>query len=362
MVRVAHYVERWLELSAGFVASQVGRSRHDSVVISRDGWLHLDAFPVEPRHSLHRIRDRLPARLKATALHAQLDYWLRRERIDLVHVHFGYAANDIVRHAGRGRPFVLSLHGHDVTGLLRDQPHHYDRVVGAVDAVIVPSGFLADRATSAGFPVEAVHVIPSGVDLSYFTPSPLPDGAPMVAFVGRLVEKKGLDVLLKAWPAVRAAIPDARLVVLGAGELARLLDGADGSITHLAPEPSRRHHQVRELIRSSTVVATPSRTAVTGDSESLLLVNLEAGASGRPVVTTRHGGIPEFVTDDGSGLVVEEGDADQLAGALVRVLADRDLAARLGAGGVEQAARWDASHCAHLVDHLYDDVLARRFR
>jgi glycosyltransferase involved in cell wall biosynthesis len=246
--------------------------------------------------------------------------------------------------------------------LLNEQPAYYDGVPDAVDAVVVPSRFLAAAAERAGFDAAVLHVIASGVDTSFFTPSPLPDGPPTVAFVGRLVEKKGLDVLLAAWPAVRAEVPDAELLILGSGEQRHLLRGADESVTHLTPEPGRRHEQVREVMSQARLVVSPSRTAANGDSESLLLVNLEAGACARPVVSTRHGGIPEYVEDGRTGLLVTEGDSDELAEAIVRVLRDRDLAARLGAAGVAHAARWDVAACAARVDDLYDSLLARRAR
>lgn len=358
-MKVAHYLERWLELSAGFVAAQVAHSRHDGVVISRDGWLNRGAFPVPHGYSLHQVRDRAPQRLKYAALRAQLQPLLLARGIDLVHVHFGYAAKDVID-ATRNRPFVLSLHGQDITGLVNEQPDYYAGVPDAVDAVIVPSHFLATAAEKAGFAPEKVHVLPSGIDTSFFTPTPPPDGPPTVAFVGRLVEKKGLDVLLAAWPSVRAEIADVRLVVLGDGELAHLLAGGDGSITHVQPSALRRHEQVRDVMRDSHLVVSPSRTARTGDSESLLLVNLEAGASARPVVSTKHGGIPEYVEDGTNGLLVSEGDAEELAAAIVRVLRDGELAARLANNGAEQAARWDVRGCAARVDDLYEAVLARR--
>jgi glycosyltransferase involved in cell wall biosynthesis len=360
MPTVAHYVERWLELSAGFVAAQVARSRHRSVVITRDGWEHLDAFPAHPRFSLHHLRNPAPERWKSAVLRGQLTPLLAVRRVRLVHVHFGYAANDVVGLTGPRRPYVLSLHGHDVTGLPAAQPHHYDRVTPAVDAVIVPSRFLAERAERAGFHPALIRVIPSGVDTSFFTPSPLPDGPPVIAFVGRLVEKKGLDVLLAAWPRICAQAVDARLVVLGDGPLAHLMSSTDRSVTHLLPEPDRRHEQVRDLIRSAAVVVTPSRTAPSGDSESLLLVNLEAAASGRPVVSTRHGGIPEYVDADRTGLLVAENSSADLADAVLRVLEDRDLAGRLATSAVDHAAQWDVARCAARVDDLYDELLARR--
>jgi glycosyltransferase involved in cell wall biosynthesis len=357
-LRVAHYLERWLELSAGFVAAQVNRSRHSPLVVSRDGWVNRDTFPVRHGVALNAVRDRAPERWKYAALRLQLQPTLALRRVDLIHVHFGYAAKDVldvVRH----RPYVLSLHGHDVTGLLTDQPGFYAGVPREVDAVIVPSRFLATYAAKAGFAEDLIRVLPSGVDTAFFTPTPLPDGPPSVAFVGRLVAKKGVDVLLQAWPHVHAAVPSAKLHILGEGPMEHLAESADETVVWHRPDPSRRHEQVRELIAQSSLVVTPSRTGPDGDSESLLLVNLEAGASGRPVVSTQHGGIPEFVKDGHSGLLVPEGDADALAAAIIRVLQDPSLAQRLATGGTEQAKRWDVNACAARMDDLYDELLAR---
>lgn len=360
MPTVAHYLERWLELSAGFVAAQIARSRHDSVVISRDRWTCLDAFPFEPRHSLHQLRDRTPERWKANVLRLQLRRLIRTTDADLVHVHFGYPASDVLSVVGPRHPYVLSLHGHDVTGLIAGQPDRYVEVAPAVDRVIVPSQFLATKAAAAGFDPDCITVIPSGVDTAFFTPTPLPDASPVVGFVGRLVEKKGLDILIAAWPHIVAEVADASLVVLGDGPLAALLTDAPPSVRHVIPQPAARHEQVRDVIRSATVVVTPSRTAADGDSESLLLVNLEAGASGRPVVSTQHGGIPEYVENDHTGLLVPENDPQALADAVVRLLRDRATAERLATNAVARVAQWDIARCAARVDDCYDELLARR--
>ncbi|MDP1793572.1 MAG: glycosyltransferase, partial [Acidimicrobiales bacterium] len=109
----------------------------------------------------------------------------------------------------------------------------------------------------------------------------------------------------------------------------------------------------------ATVVASPSQTAANGDAESLLLVNLEAQASGRAVVTTQHGGIPEFVAANASALLVPERDPAALADALARVLRDRELATRLGSGGPLVAGEFDIAAMAARVDDLYDEVLER---
>ena len=135
-------------------------------------------------------------------------------------------------------------------------------------------------------------MIPSGVDTTFFAPTPVPMD-PRVGFVGRLVDKKGIDMLMQAWPLVRAADPDATLRVLGEGPLARIVHGP--GVELLAPDASAARRASARVIASSSVIATPSHTATDGDAESLLLVNLKRRRAAAPVVTTDHGGIPEFV-------------------------------------------------------------------
>ena len=110
-------------------------------------------------------------------------------------------------------------------------------------------------------------------------------------------------------------------------------------------------------MRRARLVVTPSRTAADGDVETLLLVNLEAQASGRPVVTTRHGGIPEFVEEGRTALLVPEGDADELANATIEVLTDEGLAKRLGEAGPGWARRFDVDTCAAQGDDLYESLI-----
>ena len=362
MTTVLHYVEHWLDLSAGFVHEHVSRSAHRGLVVSHNRVENRDTFPHRPLVSLHPLASRVPARRWPRDRTRVLGLLASLYRIDVVHVHFGYVVGDVLDLVRRRElPLVLSLHGSDATALPAAQPGHYAEAVDLAAAVVVPSRFLADVAHGLGFPADRLHVIPAGIDTTFFTPAPLPDAA-TVTFVGRLVEKKGLDVLLRAWPGVVEAEPGARLTVVGAGPLADQIPAGDPSIVHLRPQPERRGEQVREAIRAARVVVTPSRTAASGDAESLLLVNLEAQASGRPVVTTRHGGIPEFVVADDSALVVPENDAPALTAALVRVLTDDTFAARLSAAGPTVAAGFDVADCARRVDSVYDALVARPSR
>lgn len=357
MTTVLHTMQRYLPLSEQFVHTLITRSRHRGVVISRDAIENRDAFPHAKVHSLARItRHQPPTLTERRALTAAYALAVLRYRASIVHHHHGYRLSDVIGVVRRmKRRLVVSVHGQDVTAFAGEWPGEF-RNLPEADAVVVPSRFLIPAVERLGVASERIRVLPSGVDTRIFTPTPLPHD-PVALFVGRFVEKKGLDVLLKAWPDVRRAVPAARLVLLGYGPLEPLVRTGVAGVELLPADPARRGAQVRDAIRGSRVVVTPSRTAADGDVETLLLVNLEAQASGRPVVSTLHGGIPEFVEDGRSALLVPENDPDALAGALVRVLSDDDLAGRMAAAGPEVAAQFEWGACVRAVDDLYDSLL-----
>lgn len=358
-----HSMQRWLPLSEQFVHALVSGTAHPGVVVSRFPLEHTDAFPFAPVHSLDRLvrlarlqRPGAERRLVTAGLLALA----ARHRVGLVHHHHGYRMRDpeglVLR---RHLPFVVSLHGEDVTTYLPANAAHYAGVYERISAVIVPSQFLVGPTIALGVDADRVHVIPAGVDTSFFAPTPLTDvDPPEVVFVGRFVEKKGLDVLLAAWPRVRKRVPEAVLRLVGFGPLEDLVRGGGSGVVVEPARSERRAEQVRDAIRRARVVVTPSRTAGDGDAETLLLVNLEAQASGRPLVTTRHGGIPEFVSEGETAILVDENDAAGLADAIIAVLVDHSLATSMAAAGPTWAAHFDVKACHARVDALYDRLLA----
>lgn len=355
---VLHFVSDWLPASEVFVYDLVRTVQHPGVVVAATSLQNADRFRVPCLHHLglldRYVRPRvLRAPVRAVALRAVA----ARHRVGIVHAHHGYRADllvDLVRH--RRVPLVLSVHGHDLTGYLEKEPDAYRRVTAVASAVVVPSRFLAGFAADAGFDPSIVRVIPSGVDTGFFAPSPMPDGDPVVLFVGRFVAKKGLDTLAEAWPAVQAAVPQARLRVMGFGPLEPLARSIEGRVT-VEVAPDKR--AVRDAMRGCTVVVSPSHRAPDDAYETLLMVNVEAQASGRPVVTTDHGGIPEYVREGETALVVPEAAPDALAEALVRVVTDRGLATRLGSSGPGAVTGLDLRRTAGQVDALYEELLRR---
>lgn len=351
MVRVLHFHHAWLPASEPFVWDLIRHLPGPCWVLSDKRPENLDRFPVERIAALEGRLRWFPERHRQRMLTAGIIAHCLRHRIGLVHAHHGY---EVVRVAGAcrrlGLPLVVSLHGQDVFGWVEEHPDAYEGVLDQAAAVIVPSQFLVGRAVELGAGPDRVSVIGSGVDTRFFTPSPVPERREAL-FVGRFVDKKGLDVLAAAWPSVVAAVPDATLRVLGFGPLEGVARRA-GATVEVAPTRTG----VRDAMRSARVVVSPSRTAVGDVADTLLMVNVEAQASGRPVVTTDHGGIPEYVADGETALVVPENDPEALAAALIRVLRDDDLANRLGAAGPACVAPQDARVVAQRVGALYAHV------
>lgn len=182
--------------------------------------------------------------------------------------------------------------------------------------------------------------------------APAADGD--VLYVGRLDERKGLEVLLRAFATVRAAHPRVRLAVVGRGErrarleaLARELGVADA--VRFAGWVD--HREIDAYYRGCAVFVLPSIFTDEGGYEPFSNVVLEAMAWGRPVISTTANGASFDVIQDGvNGLVVPERDPAALARALGRLLDDRDAAETMGRRARET-----------IRDHFNVDLMARRF-
>jgi len=294
-----------------------------------------------------------------------------RIRPALIHAHFGPDAMFAAATARRHRlPLVVSIHGYEVTQ--HDHAHtgpggrlwlrRRTAVFEQAALLLANSTYTRDCLLRLGAPPARVVVQHVGVDTAQFVPTPDTSRSPAeVLFVGRLVAQKGIHTLIRAMAIVQATVPDAHLAVIGDGperaaaeHLARTLGIA---AEFRGPRP---HDEVRRAMATATVLCGPSTVSATGQREALGLVFAEAQACGLPVVACRSGGVPDVVIDGAGGLLVDEDDADGLAAALVRILGDPELAARMAqAGRAHIVEHFDlATQSAALAEH-YHRVLGR---
>ena len=225
---------------------------------------------------------------------------------------------------------------------------------------ICVSKFIRDRALEAGFPSEKLLVHYIGVDRDVFSPSASLETSQGVLFVGRLVEKKGCEYLLRAMELVQRAHPRCELTVIGDGPLRPSLEVLARELNircqFRGAQPAAT---VRESLRRARILCVPSVTAANGDSEGLGMVFAEAQAMGVPVVSTTHGGIPEIVADRVTGLLTPERDYHALADALSVLLEDEDLWQKLHLAALQRIEQhFDLVTQTALLENIYTGVIA----
>ncbi len=287
------------------------------------------------------LPDRLPELLLLDvdlALQAiDLAVAVRQKGISHLHAHFGTSATSVARMAARlsGVPYSFTAHAKDIFHEEVDPSDLRAKLAGAHHVVTV-SDFNA-RHLRREFPREAgrVHRVYNGIDLDRFARHPGPRQRRVVA-VGRLVEKKGFDVLIRAIGLLAMRGVTVPCIIAGDGLLAEPLreqvraSGLDGLVQFAGALPQK---DIRELVARSAVLAAPCVVGSDGNADGLPTVLLEGLALGTPCVSTRVTGIPEAIRDRDTGLLVDPGDADGLADALALLLADDALGRRLADAG-----------------------------
>jgi glycosyltransferase involved in cell wall biosynthesis len=188
--------------------------------------------------------------------------------------------------------------------------------------------------------LEPADEFPAYMDFDSFlqsAPKPLPE-VPQALFVGVLERYKNVDGLAQAWRRAAPRIPDAKLRLVGAGTLRPVVEQLVRELPAQSSWVERlSQHEVSDALDGSTLLVLPSR------SEGMGRVIVEAFCRARPVVASRVGGIPDLVEHDVNGLLVEPGDTEGLAEALVRVLSDRELAQRLASNAQASSGLWTVS-------------------
>jgi glycosyltransferase involved in cell wall biosynthesis len=233
--------------------------------------------------------------------------------------------------------------------------------LGYADAIISVSSAADKMVESLLDKPKPRFIIPNGIDVEKYKPPEREPDDPVVFFVGRLVYRKGPHVLVKAFRLVVDEVKDARLIIAGKGFMEPVLRtmvkklGLEGRVEMLGVVPEWKKI---ELYRSSALVAVPSIA-----NESFGIVAIEAMASGRPVVATRHGGLSDVVEHGETGFLVKPGSSRELAEAIITLLEDRKLREKMGSKARSVAVEkysWDK--VAQRILRVYEYVVESRER
>ncbi len=288
----------------------------------------------------------------------------------VIHAHFAIDGVQALSIAERlNLPLIVSLHGFDVTSTEqalsstfagRHFLRHRERLLSQATAFICVSQFLRQTALNAGFPESKLHVHYTGIDCERFCPSDVERDPGLILFVGRLVEVKGCEYVLRAMAQVQRQNPQAHLEVIGDGPLRASLEAL---ALELSIRVSFRGTQSPdEVIRSMSrarILCNPSAKASTGDMEGFGMVFAEAQALGTPVVSFAHAAIPEVVSHGKTGLLCPERDVNALSQSLSRLLDDDALWAQMSQrASVWVKERFDIANQTRKLEALYDECIA----
>lgn len=295
-------------------------------------------------------------------LPGQVRRFLECDRFDIVHCHgFSWPETAYWAIMSSRVPVVVTFHtfsektGRLTRAVLRRMLASANRRISARIAVS-ESG----RRWAESFMPGRYHVIPNGVDIARFTPgAPLPAAlrrtGRTVLYVGRLERRKGLPVLLAAMPALLRAIPDARLVVVGSGQLGKPCReqvqelGIAGRVQFVGRVAAE---DLPGFYANCDVYCSP---ALGGEAMGIVLV--EAMAAGRAVVASDISGYNEVIQDGVTGVLCPPGNAEALAQALADLLASEDRRARVGNAALSSAARYAWPEVTGRIEGVYREVI-----
>jgi colanic acid/amylovoran biosynthesis glycosyltransferase len=284
---------------------------------------------------------------------------VRARGITHLHAHFATSATAVARLAAAiaGVPYTFTAHAKDI---FHESVDDADLIRKAAEAACVVTisdfnrAFLQRRLGAAAGRIERVY---NGLDLTEFPFSDPHERPATIIAVGRLVEKKGFDVLQDACAMLAARGVDFRCLIVGGGEEERALAaqasalGLGRWVRALGPLPRAR---VIELMQQSAVVAVPCVVGRDGNQDGIPTVILEALALGTPCVTTDVTGIPEAVIDGVTGAIVPQRDPEALANALARLLRDGVLRRRFARAGRAHVERlFDARATSAALRELF---------
>lgn len=357
MHRVLVYRRKFLPKSETFIYEQLLGHRHvKPIVLTRQKQKNKRLFPYSPVYVRKRLTGLTP--------------WLRKKNVKCLHARFGPAGLELLPYARKARiPLITSFHGFDATKRVRENPV-YRRALKQLfrkgQAFTVVSQHMKKRLIRLGCPAKKITLIRSGIDLRKFpiqAPQALSHGEYRLLSVGRLTEKKGMDTLIKAFKQLSNKYPKAKLIIVGDGEekqsLLRLVKkfNLDKKIVLKGALP---HHEVqRELARCHLFVIA-CKTARNGNQEGIPNVLMEAMATGRPVISTYHAGIPELIEHQVSGYLVPERSPSKLARMMEHVMESRDEWSQIVARAREKVERsHDIAKQRAILEDLYLRVMKK---
>jgi colanic acid/amylovoran biosynthesis glycosyltransferase len=358
MKKIAHCLIWYLHPTTHYLYDQIITSGRERAVVFAAHAVQPERFPLDRIYIAQEpTQEQSPqdrAVMVVPPFHLMWRPIVREENVGLLHVHDGRIAPAFLPLARHFEiPIVTTFLGYDVSASLNDAAYinALRLLFGQGDLFVVMSQQMGRQLEQLGCPKTKIRVIHHGINLPRFpfVPRSVPQSGPIVLLTaGRLIPKKGPDDLAQAFALLCRRHRNIILRVAGEGPLQAEMEtilteeGVADRVEFLGLlDPDR----IATEMRRAHLFCLPSRVGPNGDSEGIPNVLKEAMASGMPVVSTYHAGIPELVEDGTSGYLVAERDVEALADRLERLVTTPDKWRAMGQAGrakVEAEFSWEA--------------------
>ncbi len=266
-----------------------------------------------------------------------LKKYFLRTKPSVVLAEYGITASNVLKVCEELQlPLVVHFHGFDAFETKTINEYHalYKDVFQYARAIVAVSKDMAAQLISLGAEPSKVKLIPYGVLVDKFQGATPATSQQLVVAVGRFTAKKAPQLTIKAFQLVLKQCPEAKLLMIGKGEL---WDECQELIKSLRLDNSiellgvKTPNEIAHYLQKARLFVQHSKfNPVNNDSEGTPNSILEASASGLPIVSTRHAGIKDAVDHETTGFLVEEGDYESMAQYMLMLLKDPALAGRMG--------------------------------
>ncbi|MCU6599486.1 glycosyltransferase [Peribacillus frigoritolerans] len=310
MKTIAYFVSENIKTHQRFIYNQIVKiTNYRTIVIGPFDNADRTEFPFENYYNINKIKD--------------LKKFFEEQDIIAIHAHHGSHGQEILPVCEKYNiPLIVSIRGRDGS----DRPEIFEKNVKRYSALNKHGAhyypvcqYLAEGLRRLGIPAKNMHVLYGGIELDLFPYSnrTLPTvGEIRVLSVGRLVDKKGFVTLIKAFKRIYTKYPNARLHIIGAGEDEKRIKStiAEYNLKDVVIlRGAMDSKQVSDELKKAHIFCLASQTAKNGDIEGIPNALKEAMASGLPVVSTRHAGIPELIEHQSTGYLAPEKNEMELA-------------------------------------------------
>ncbi len=368
------YAHGGTEIAAYNLARNIAKMHEVNIFTTSIG--SEDSLEISENMAIHRYGTVL--KIASANLSFNLLYKPLNHEIDIAHAHYNmpYSDYSALRYAKRKKvPFVVTYHAdaqESGGNLIRNWATLiYNRtflknVLNGADVIIATSNAYVYESKFLREYEDKITVIPNGINLEEFNISlskeecrdklGLPSDKKIILFFGNIVAYKGPHILLKAFLKVKNKIKDVKLVFAGRGEMLEELEKLavesgikdDVIFTGYVDEGLKPFYY-----KSADIFCLPSITM----AEAFGIVNLEAMACGIPVISTKLGGIPDVVHDKETGLLVKPEDVDALADAIITLVENEDIAAKMGSNGKKRVQEYSWKKIAEKTEDIYNRLL-----